>query len=121
MAPEDTSTKKERKVHNEGYDDDNYDYIVRNGERWLERYEIDSLIGKGSFGQVREEWSLCIADRSPILLRGFGWVAADCPWPDQRECLTRRSVHPMYIPSAEHLFGLGVLPKKLTGKQVVKS
>lgn len=55
VAPEDTSTKKERKVHNEGYDDDNYDYIVRNGERWLERYEIDSLIGKGSFGQVREE------------------------------------------------------------------
>ncbi|XP_042295212.1 dual specificity tyrosine-phosphorylation-regulated kinase 1B isoform X2 [Sceloporus undulatus] len=52
VAPEDTSTKKERKVHNEGYDDDNYDYIVRNGERWLERYEIDSLIGKGSFGQV---------------------------------------------------------------------
>uniref|UniRef100_A0A8D0GHJ4 dual-specificity kinase n=1 Tax=Sphenodon punctatus TaxID=8508 RepID=A0A8D0GHJ4_SPHPU len=52
VAPEDTSTKKERKVHNEGYDDDNYDYIVRNGERWLYRYEIDSLIGKGSFGQV---------------------------------------------------------------------
>lgn len=41
-------------MHNEGYDDDNYDYIVRNGERWLERYEIDSLIGKGSFGQVRD-------------------------------------------------------------------
>lgn len=50
--PEDASTKKERKVLNHGYDDDNHDYIVRSGERWLERYEIDSLIGKGSFGQV---------------------------------------------------------------------
>ncbi|XP_074836735.1 dual specificity tyrosine-phosphorylation-regulated kinase 1B-like isoform X1 [Carettochelys insculpta] len=52
VPPEDSSTKKERKVYNEGYDDDNYDYIVKSGERWLERYEIDSLIGKGSFGQV---------------------------------------------------------------------
>ncbi|TFJ96047.1 protein BONZAI 3-like [Platysternon megacephalum] len=51
VPPEDSSTKKERKVYNEGYDDDNYDYIVKSGERWLERYEIDSLIGKGSFGQ----------------------------------------------------------------------
>lgn len=50
--PQDTSTKKEKKVLNHGYDDDNHDYIVRSGERWLERYEIDSLIGKGSFGQV---------------------------------------------------------------------
>lgn len=45
--------KKERKVYNDGYDDDNYDYIVKNGEKWMDRYEIDSLIGKGSFGQVR--------------------------------------------------------------------
>lgn len=44
--------KKERKVYNDGYDDDNHDYIVRHGERFLDRYEIDSLIGKGSFGQV---------------------------------------------------------------------
>lgn len=51
--PQDSSTKKEKKVLNHGYDDDNHDYIVRSGERWLERYEIDSLIGKGSFGQVR--------------------------------------------------------------------
>ncbi|XP_025770619.1 dual specificity tyrosine-phosphorylation-regulated kinase 1B [Puma concolor] len=50
--PQDSSTKKEKKVLNHGYDDDNHDYIVRSGERWLERYEIDSLIGKGSFGQV---------------------------------------------------------------------
>lgn len=49
---EDTSHKKERKIYNDGYDDDNHDYIVKNGEKFLERYEIDSLIGKGSFGQV---------------------------------------------------------------------
>ncbi|XP_064425393.1 dual specificity tyrosine-phosphorylation-regulated kinase 1B isoform X1 [Latimeria chalumnae] len=52
VPPEDSSTKKERKVYNDGYDDDNYDYIVKNGEKWMDRYEIDSLIGKGSFGQV---------------------------------------------------------------------
>ena len=39
-------------MYNDGYDDDNHDYIVRHGERFLDRYEIDSLIGKGSFGQV---------------------------------------------------------------------
>ncbi|XP_042148945.1 dual specificity tyrosine-phosphorylation-regulated kinase 1B isoform X1 [Ixodes scapularis] len=49
---EDQSHKKERKLYNEGFDDDNHDYIIRNGERFLDRYEIDSLIGKGSFGQV---------------------------------------------------------------------
>ncbi|KAJ3657327.1 hypothetical protein Zmor_009138 [Zophobas morio] len=49
---EDTSHKKERKLYNDGYDDDNHDYIVKNGEKFLDRYEIDSLIGKGSFGQV---------------------------------------------------------------------
>lgn len=34
------------------WDDENHDYRVCPGERWMERYEIDSLIGKGSFGQV---------------------------------------------------------------------
>ncbi|CAF1056013.1 unnamed protein product [Rotaria sordida] len=44
--------KKEKKNLNDGYDDENHDYIVRPGEVWLERYTIDCLIGKGSFGQV---------------------------------------------------------------------
>lgn len=45
--------KKERKVYNEGFDDDNHDYIIKAGEKFEDRYEIDTLIGKGSFGQVR--------------------------------------------------------------------
>ncbi|GIY52247.1 hypothetical protein CDAR_245811 [Caerostris darwini] len=49
---DDTSHKKEKKLYNDGYDDDNHDYIIRTGEKFLDRYEIDSLIGKGSFGQV---------------------------------------------------------------------
>eukprot|EP00095_Tigriopus_kingsejongensis_P009174 snap_masked-scaffold145_size311916-processed-gene-1.4 protein:Tk09174 transcript:snap_masked-scaffold145_size311916-processed-gene-1.4-mRNA-1 annotation:"serine threonine-protein kinase" len=44
--------KKERKLYNDGYDDENHDYIIKASERFLDRYEIDSLIGKGSFGQV---------------------------------------------------------------------
>ncbi|CAM2697830.1 unnamed protein product [Rotaria socialis] len=44
--------KKEKRNLNDGYDDENHDYIVRPGEIWLERYTIDCLIGKGSFGQV---------------------------------------------------------------------
>jgi hypothetical protein len=39
-------------LYNDGFDDDNHDYIIKNGEKFLDRYEIDSLIGKGSFGQV---------------------------------------------------------------------
>lgn len=39
-------------IYNDGYDDSNHDYIVNPGEKWMDRYEIDSLIGKGSFGQV---------------------------------------------------------------------
>ncbi|CAD7086895.1 unnamed protein product [Hermetia illucens] len=52
QGEDDSSNKKERKLYNAGYDDDNHDYIIKNGEKFLDRYEIDSLIGKGSFGQV---------------------------------------------------------------------
>ena len=50
---EDSSHKKERKLYNDGYDDENHDYIIKNGEKFLDRYEIDSLIGKTSY---LEEW-----------------------------------------------------------------
>lgn len=53
--------KKERKVYNDGYDDDNHDYMIKSGEKFEDRYEIDSLIGKGSFGQV----SMIILRSSP--------------------------------------------------------
>jgi len=56
-AQGDESGHKKGKVnvhaYNDGYDDSNHDYIVNPGEKWMDRYEIDSLIGKGSFGQVR--------------------------------------------------------------------
>ena len=52
QGEDNASHKKERKLFNDGYDDDNHDYIIRNGEKFFDRYEIDSLIGKGSFGQV---------------------------------------------------------------------
>lgn len=45
---DDSSHKKERKLYNDGYDDENHDYIIKNGEKFLDRYEIDSLIGKFS-------------------------------------------------------------------------
>ncbi|ELT97922.1 hypothetical protein CAPTEDRAFT_112449, partial [Capitella teleta] len=45
-------SKNQRLILNEGYDDENHDYIVKPGEKWQDRYEVDSLIGKGSFGQV---------------------------------------------------------------------
>lgn len=36
---DDAGNKKERKVFsNDGYDDDNHDYIIRNGEKFLDRY-----------------------------------------------------------------------------------
>ena len=52
--------QKERKVFNGGFDDANCDYIVRNGEKWNDRYEIDSLIGKGSFGQASLHKQICL-------------------------------------------------------------
>uniref|UniRef100_A0A1I8GMI1 dual-specificity kinase n=3 Tax=Macrostomum lignano TaxID=282301 RepID=A0A1I8GMI1_9PLAT len=45
-------SKREKRLFNDGYDDQNHDYIVRPGEFWIDRYQADSLIGKGSFGLV---------------------------------------------------------------------
>jgi len=40
-------------TNNNGWDDDNYDYIIRSGELFYnDRYRIKERIGKGSFGQV---------------------------------------------------------------------
>lgn len=55
---QDTSHKKERKLCNEGYDDENHDYIITHGEKVVDRYEIDCLIGKGSFGQVVKAYDI---------------------------------------------------------------
>mmetsp|Transcript_9455 Transcript_9455/g.19600 ORF Transcript_9455/g.19600 Transcript_9455/m.19600 type:complete len:605 (-) Transcript_9455:430-2244(-) len=39
-------------TQNNGWDDDNYDYILTTGEVIMDRYVIQKRIGKGSFGQV---------------------------------------------------------------------
>jgi len=47
------STKQRKgSFFNHGWDDENYDYIVKNGELFNDRYTVSTVIGKGSFGQV---------------------------------------------------------------------
>ena len=45
-------------AYNDGYDDQNYDYIIHGDEIFAERYILKHRIGKGSFGQV-----VCAYDR----------------------------------------------------------
>tara|TARA_B110000305_G_C18957752_1_gene411267 strand:- start:45 stop:485 length:441 start_codon:yes stop_codon:yes gene_type:complete len=44
--------KAAREQYNKGWDDENYDYIIKAEERFNDRYIIKEKIGKGSFGQV---------------------------------------------------------------------
>ena len=46
------STKQRKGSFNHGWDDENYDYVVKNGELFNDRYTVSTVIGKGSFGQV---------------------------------------------------------------------
>lgn len=47
-----TTDKSARHLVRAGWDDENYDYVVKNGELFNERYTVSTVIGKGSFGQV---------------------------------------------------------------------
>jgi hypothetical protein len=65
-------------TNNNGWDDENYDYIVTQGELFYGRYKIKERIGKGSFGQVvraedietkREVAIKIIKSKKPFLLQ----------------------------------------------------
>eukprot|EP00752_Nemacystus_decipiens_P008426 g7530.t1 len=43
-------------VYNHGMDDENFDYIVHEGEVFQGRYAVKETIGKGSFGKVYKAW-----------------------------------------------------------------
>lgn len=58
--------KKHTSSYNDGYDDENHDYIIRANEVWFERYEIKGMLGKGSFGQVAEAYDRERQDRVAI-------------------------------------------------------
>jgi dual specificity tyrosine-phosphorylation-regulated kinase 1 len=36
--------KKERKLYNDGFDDENHDYIIKQGEKFLDRYGSPAMI-----------------------------------------------------------------------------
>lgn len=65
-------------VHNHGWDDEHYDYILRSGEILEGRYRLSERIGKGSFGQVVRAFDIetnkdvaikIIKSRRPFLLQ----------------------------------------------------
>ncbi|KAJ5069062.1 dual specificity tyrosine-phosphorylation-regulated kinase 1a [Anaeramoeba ignava] len=47
-----TKEQNQASIYNNGYDDENYNYIVRLGELIADRYEVISFLGRGSFGKV---------------------------------------------------------------------
>lgn len=56
---DDSSHKKERKLYNDGFDDDNHDYIIKAGEKFLDRYEIEVLIGEFWFRKLASTHQCC--------------------------------------------------------------
>lgn len=49
-----------RGPNNGGFDDENDDYVIRQGEVWLDRYTIGKPLGRGSFGQVVEAYDAAL-------------------------------------------------------------
>lgn len=51
-SPQPSSSEKDSKAGNYGYDDERGDYNIVMGDHLAYRYEVVDLLGKGSFGQV---------------------------------------------------------------------
>ncbi|VDN33437.1 unnamed protein product, partial [Dibothriocephalus latus] len=55
--------------------DANYDYIIRPGEVWMNRYYINSLIGKGSFGQASPLYNTLLGALSFNVMKARDFLA----------------------------------------------
>ena len=60
-------------VYNDGYDDQNYDYIIHGDEIFAERYILKHRIGKVWYSALLSNVSLCV-------VLGVFWASRVCLW-----------------------------------------
>eukprot|EP00049_Salpingoeca_infusionum_P008270 m.134881 g.134881 ORF g.134881 m.134881 type:complete len:495 (+) comp13966_c0_seq3:609-2093(+) len=59
--------KRKAKVFNNGWDNEKHDYLIQVGEVLDDRYRVEQIMGKGSFGQVVKATDL--TDNSPCAVK----------------------------------------------------